>query len=94
MKLLIIATASAAILGGSSVYAQNPQSRVKEPEARAPGQRGPWFSGDVTIWRQGRCNRCAQSRSCAAWHSRRTNRASRLTDRKVGLILWRRRSRR
>ena len=38
MKLLIIAAASAAILGGSGAYAQNPQSRVKEPEARTPGQ--------------------------------------------------------
>jgi hypothetical protein len=37
MKLLIIATASAAILGGS-VYAQN---RVPEPEARTPGQPEP-----------------------------------------------------
>ena len=38
MKLLIIAAASAAILGGSSAHAQNSQSRVKEPEARTPGQ--------------------------------------------------------
>jgi hypothetical protein len=38
MKLLIIAAATAAMLGGSSAYAQNPQSRVKEPEALTPGQ--------------------------------------------------------
>jgi hypothetical protein len=37
MKLFIIAAASAAILGASA-YAQNSQSRVKEPEARTPGQ--------------------------------------------------------
>jgi hypothetical protein len=52
-----------------------------------PGQ-GSWFSGDVTIWRQGRCNRCAESRSCAAQHSRWTKRAPRLTDR--GADFWRR----
>jgi hypothetical protein len=50
--------------------------------------QGSWFSGDVTIWRQGRCNRCAESRSCAARHSRWTKRASRLTDRRSGF--WRR----
>ena len=38
MKLIIIAAASAAFLGGSSAYAQNSQPRVKEPEARTPGQ--------------------------------------------------------
>ena len=38
MKLIIIAAASAAILGGSSAYAQNFEPRVKEPEARTPGQ--------------------------------------------------------
>jgi hypothetical protein len=38
MKLIIIAAASAAILGGSSAYGQNSQPRVKEPEARTPGQ--------------------------------------------------------
>jgi hypothetical protein len=38
MKLFIIAAASAAIVGAGSAYAQNPQSRVKEPEARTPGQ--------------------------------------------------------
>ncbi len=37
MKLLIIAAASSAILGGGA-YAQNSQSRVPEPEARTPGQ--------------------------------------------------------
>ena len=37
MKLLIIAAASAAILGGSA-QAQNSQLRVTEPEARTPGQ--------------------------------------------------------
>jgi hypothetical protein len=37
MKLLLIAAASTAILGGSA-YAQNSQSRVPEPEARTPGQ--------------------------------------------------------
>jgi hypothetical protein len=37
MKLLIIAAASAAILGGSAC-AQNSQPRVLEPEARTPGQ--------------------------------------------------------
>jgi hypothetical protein len=37
MKLLIIATASVAILGVNA-YAQNSQPRVPEPEARTPGQ--------------------------------------------------------
>jgi len=37
MKLLLAAIASTAILGGS-VYAQNSQPRVPEPEARIPGQ--------------------------------------------------------
>jgi len=37
MKLLVIAVASTAILGGSA-YAQNSQPRVPEPEARVPGQ--------------------------------------------------------
>jgi hypothetical protein len=37
MKLLVIAVASTAILGGSA-YAQNSQQRVPEPEAQVPGQ--------------------------------------------------------
>jgi hypothetical protein len=37
MKLLVIVTASAAVLA-STAYAQNSQPRVPEPEARIPGQ--------------------------------------------------------
>src|SRR5580765_1280945 len=36
MKLLIILAAGAIL--GAGAYAQNSQSRVKEPEARTPGQ--------------------------------------------------------
>jgi hypothetical protein len=56
MKLIIIAAASAAILGGSSAYGQNSQPRVKEPEARTPGQPtvGPPQTTDPrTTTRQG-----------------------------------------